>query len=119
MDQAIGDLVAGLKERGVLDNTLILFMSDNGGNAEAGPGGTPTAIPTTADVRLVLRRKLGLAAKTRRSAATSTYNHEGGIATPLIAHWPPGSQRKTNCAGSPRISSISWRPVSRRRACLR
>src|SRR4051812_24343126 len=39
MDHAVGDLVAGLKERGVLDNTLILFMSDNGGNAESGPGG--------------------------------------------------------------------------------
>jgi arylsulfatase len=33
MDKSIGDLVAGLKQRGVLDNTLILFMSDNGGNA--------------------------------------------------------------------------------------
>ena len=39
MDKAIGDLTAGLKERGVFDNTLILFMSDNGGNAESGPGG--------------------------------------------------------------------------------
>ena len=39
MDQAVGALVAGLQQRGVLDNTLILFMSDNGGNAESGPRG--------------------------------------------------------------------------------
>ena len=39
MDTAVGRLVDGLKQRGVLDNTLILFMSDNGGNAESGPNG--------------------------------------------------------------------------------
>ncbi len=39
MDTAVGRLVAALKQRGVLDNTLILFLSDNGGNAESGPRG--------------------------------------------------------------------------------
>ena len=39
VDKSVGDLVAGLYKRGVLDNTLILFMSDNGGNAESGPDG--------------------------------------------------------------------------------
>ena len=48
MDKAIGDLTMGLKERGELDNTLILFMSDNGGNAEAGPGGRSNGDPTQA-----------------------------------------------------------------------
>ena len=36
IDQSIGLLVAGLEQRGQLENTLILFLSDNGGNAEAG-----------------------------------------------------------------------------------
>ena len=30
IDKSVGDLLAGLKQRGVLDNTLILMMSDNG-----------------------------------------------------------------------------------------
>jgi len=30
LDKSIGDLVDGLKKRGVFDNTLILFISDNG-----------------------------------------------------------------------------------------
>lgn len=42
IDFAMGTLVAGLKERGELDNTLILFLHDNGGNAEGGPPGTTT-----------------------------------------------------------------------------
>src|ERR1019366_292081 len=39
IDTAVGRLVAALKQRGALDNTLILFLSDNGGNAESGPKG--------------------------------------------------------------------------------
>ena len=39
LDKSIGKLVAGLKERGVLDNTVIFLMADNGGNAESGPRG--------------------------------------------------------------------------------
>ena len=39
IDTAVGTLVNGLEVRGVLDNTLIFFMSDNGANAESGPDG--------------------------------------------------------------------------------
>ena len=49
IDFAMGTLVKGLEERGALDNTLILFLSDNGGNAEGGPPGeTSGALPRTA-----------------------------------------------------------------------
>ena len=34
MDKSLGDLIAYLEERGVMDNTAIIFMSDNGGNSE-------------------------------------------------------------------------------------
>lgn len=34
MDKSLGDLMAYLEKRGVLDNTAIIFMSDNGGNSE-------------------------------------------------------------------------------------
>ena len=34
MDKSLGDLIAYLKQREVMDNTAIIFMSDNGGNSE-------------------------------------------------------------------------------------
>ena len=50
MDQGIGKLVAELKRTGQLDNTLILFLQDNGGcaevmgrNADEGPRRRPAA----------------------------------------------------------------------------
>jgi arylsulfatase len=36
IDTSVGTLVRGLQARGALDDTLILFLSDNGGNAESG-----------------------------------------------------------------------------------
>lgn len=39
MDVAVGTLIKGLKERGQFENTLIVFMSDNGANPEQGPFG--------------------------------------------------------------------------------
>jgi arylsulfatase len=90
MDQAIGTLVTGLRERGVLDNTLICFMSDNGGNAEAGPGGRfhgDTPGDAHSDVFC------GQSWATLENTPFRLYkhfNHEGGISTPLIVHWPAG-----------------------------
>ena len=87
MDAAIGDLVNGLKQRGVYDNTLILFMSDNGGNAESGPGGRTKGNPTQADSDWFCGESWAHLQNTpfRRY---KHFNHEGGISTPLIAHWP-------------------------------
>ena len=87
MDAAIGDLVNGLKQRGVFDSTLILFMSDNGGNAESGPGGRTKGNPTQADSDWFCGESWAHLQNTpfRRY---KHFNHEGGISTPLIAHWP-------------------------------
>ena len=89
LDKAVGDLVAGLKERGVLDNTLILFMSDNGGNAESGPNGKTEGDPSDGKSNWFCGESWAFLQNTpfRRY---KHFNHEGGIATPLIAHWPKG-----------------------------
>ncbi|MCA9058762.1 MAG: sulfatase-like hydrolase/transferase [Planctomycetaceae bacterium] len=49
MDRSIGNLVDGLKSRNAWDNTVLLFMSDNGGCAESGPNGRSKGDPATAD----------------------------------------------------------------------
>ncbi len=87
MDRSVGDLVAGLKERGVFENTLILFMSDNGGNAESGPKGRTDGDPATADSNWFCGESWAFPQNTP-FRLYKHYNHEGGIATPLIAHWP-------------------------------
>jgi arylsulfatase len=88
VDTAVGRLVAGLRERGEIDNTLILFLSDNGGNAEAGvPGRFNGANPGDASSTVFVGECWALLENTpfRRY---KHYNHEGGVSTPLIAHWP-------------------------------
>lgn len=90
MDRSIGTLVDGLKQRGQLDNTLILFMSDNGGNAESGPNGKYDGKhPGNAQSNIFCGESWAWLQNTpfRRF---KHFNHEGGIATPLIAHWPAG-----------------------------
>ncbi|MCH5378187.1 MAG: arylsulfatase [Planctomycetes bacterium] len=87
MDRSIGTLVSALRERGVLDNTLILFMSDNGGNAESGPGGKTEGDPTTATSWWYCGQSWAHLENTP-FRKYKHYNHEGGIASPLIVHWP-------------------------------
>jgi arylsulfatase len=92
MDQEIGRVIAQLKAMGAYENTLILFASDNGASAEMmvrGDGHDPAAPPGSAQTFLCLGPGWSSAANTpfRRH---KTWVHEGGISTPLIAHWPAG-----------------------------
>jgi arylsulfatase A-like enzyme len=89
MDRAIGDLVAGLRDRGLLDDTLILFMSDNGGNAESGPAGRTVGDPTMPESSWFCGASWAFLQNVPFREAKH-FVHEGGIATPLIAHWPRG-----------------------------
>lgn len=96
MDRAVGVLVDGLRKRGVLDNTLILFMSDNGGNAESGPNGRCEGDhPGSPDSTVFLGMNWATLANTpfRRY---KHFTHEGGISTPLIAHWPAAIPKERN-----------------------
>ena len=92
MDREIGRVIEQLKAMGAFDNTLILFASDNGASAEImvrGGGHDPHAAPGSAATFLCLGPGWSTVANTpfRRH---KTWVHEGGISTPLIAHWPQG-----------------------------
>jgi arylsulfatase len=92
MDREIGRVLDQLRAMGAFDNTLILFASDNGASAEMmvrGDGHDPQAAPGSADSFLCLGPGWSTVANTpfRRH---KTWTHEGGISTPLIAHWPNG-----------------------------
>ena len=92
MDREIGRVLDQLKAMGVLDNTLIFFLSDNGASAEMmvrGDGHDPTAAPGSAGTFLSIGPGWSSLCNTpfRRH---KTWVHEGGISTPLIVHWPRG-----------------------------
>ncbi|MDP3070806.1 MAG: arylsulfatase [Opitutaceae bacterium] len=90
LDQSVGRLVAGLRERGELERTLILFLSDNGGNAESGVPGRLTGIQPGDAASSVFVGECWAALENTPFRRYKHFNHEGGIATPLIAHWPAG-----------------------------
>lgn len=90
VDQSVGRMIAGLKERGMFENTLIFFMSDNGGNAEGGPRGITQGPDLGGPDSSVF---LGMTWATLNNTPFRRYKHfthEGGISSPLIAHWPAG-----------------------------
>ncbi|MGB0768541.1 MAG: arylsulfatase [Phycisphaeraceae bacterium] len=92
MDQEIGRVITQIRTMGVYDNTLILFMSDNGASAEImvrHDGHDPKADPGSGDSYLCLGPGWSTSSNTpfRRH---KIWTHEGGIATPFIAHWPNG-----------------------------
>ncbi len=92
MDREVGRVIEQLKAMGQFENTLILFASDNGASAEImvrGDGHDPSAPAGSGETFLCLGPGWSSAANTpfRRH---KTWVHEGGISTPLVAHWPQG-----------------------------
>ncbi len=110
MDQGIGRILDALQETGRLDNTLVVFLSDNGGCAEVindGYSNRRSSTELTRDGCQVIfgnRPELvpggeGTYQSYGRAWANLSntpfrlykhWTHEGGIATPLIVHWPNG-----------------------------
>jgi arylsulfatase A-like enzyme len=116
MDQGIGRIVQALQDTGRLDDTLIIFLADNGACAEDIPEGV--SIEELVDKLMIARshtrdgRPVHIGNQpalmpgpedTYQSYGTAWANlsntpfrlykhwiHEGGIATPLIFHWPEG-----------------------------
>lgn len=134
MDEGIGRIVSELKKEGIYNNTIILFLHDNGGNAEGvgfgGPNGETRPVakdtssrkplgkddiqynvttPFTRDGKLVMVGKNVMAGPADTYLAYlkpwanlsntpfqkyKNFVYEGGIATPLIVHWPAGIKSK-------------------------
>ncbi|HSW46308.1 MAG TPA: arylsulfatase [Phycisphaerae bacterium] len=87
MDRGIGRIVDKIRELGIERNTLIMFLSDNGGCSENLDEGKPGAPIGTIDSSIgygLPWANLGNTPFRRFKRMT----HEGGIATPLIAYWP-------------------------------
>ena len=105
MDQNIGRVIEKLRTAGRLDNTLFLFMVDNGVPGTgvhdwrglfAKNGRHPE---TRVDNYSEWGRRGGWSSSSGRGWANLSnapfrmykrYTHEGGVATPLIVHWPDG-----------------------------
>jgi len=119
MDHNIGRIVQHLEDTGELDNTLIIFLSDNGADAEWGPygfdlteeilaskdkrgqgigagtPGLPSKLYEGEELEKMGGPGTGIAYGSGWANVSNTpwseYKHyafEGGIATPLIMHWP-------------------------------
>jgi arylsulfatase len=85
-----------LKKRKVFDNTVILFVSDNGGNAEPGAEGKyDGAIPGSSQSSVFLGQGWAEASCTP-FWGYKHQTHEGGISSPCIISWPAGIPASQN-----------------------
>jgi arylsulfatase A-like enzyme len=117
MDHGVGRILIRLDELGIADNTLVMFMSDNGGNFEelndpgdkvprdpwipykthdgrpVNRGNKPAVMPGSEDTYQSIGIPWGNCANTP-FRLYKHYAHEGGISTPFIAHWPKGIKQR-------------------------
>jgi arylsulfatase len=90
MDQGVGRVLDTLKQQGMEDNTLVLFLADNGGcheDCNKPKLHKPGAQPGTRESYTAYKRPWANASNTP-FRMFKHWCHEGGIATPLIARWP-------------------------------
>ncbi len=109
MDQGIGRIIKALKENGQLDNTLIVFLSDNGASGEVaanyGAGfDRPNETRDGREIVYATKKQVMPGPETTYSSIGPRWanvantpfklwkaeSYEGGIHTPMIAFWPKG-----------------------------
>jgi arylsulfatase len=100
MDQGIGRVLDTIKRIGAEQNTLAVFLSDNGASAESldswpnpNRGHKPGSITGTRDSHRCIEIGWANAANTP-FRENKMWIHEGGIHTPFIAFWPAGIKAK-------------------------
>ncbi|HKZ66276.1 MAG TPA: arylsulfatase [Chitinophagaceae bacterium] len=113
MDQGIGRIIQTLRETGELENTIIVFLSDNGASPENcmkyGPGydrpgetrdGIKINYPVNKDILPGPQNTFASIGERWANVANTPYqyakaqSYEGGVRTPMIAYWPNGIKSK-------------------------
>ena len=107
-DDQIGRLLSFLSDNEELDNTIVMVLSDNGASSEGGPTGsvndvrTWNVVPRTVEEALRRLDEIGgphchnnypwgwTVAGNTPFKRWKRETHEGGVADPLIVHWPAG-----------------------------
>ncbi len=121
MDEEIGRILQQLKAMGAQENTVVLFLSDNGASAESlvrGDGNQPGAPAGSAQSYLCLEGQGANLANTPLRYSKK-FVHEGGISTPLIVRWPTGIKGKGELRDRPvhvvdiaptlmKLANVAW-----------
>jgi arylsulfatase A-like enzyme len=93
LDQNIGRVLRKIREIGAEDNTLVMFLADNGGCAEIVDRGKPGVPPGLPDSFM----SYGIPWANASNTPFRLYKrwvHEGGVATPFIVRWPSGVKHR-------------------------
>lgn len=103
LDREAGRVIDQLKAMGQWENTVTLFVSDNGASAEQiirGDGHDRKSVPGSGESYLCLGPGWSTASNTPFRYHKS-WVHEGGIASPLIVHWPEGIRARGELRHAP------------------
>ncbi len=103
LDQEVGRVLEQLKAMNAMENTLIVFLSDNGASAEimVRGGGHDKSVPMGSAASYLCLGPGGSTVSNTPFRRHKIWTHEGGISTPFIAHWPQGISAKGELRNTP------------------
>jgi len=140
MDQGVGRVLDALRETGAYENTLVVFLSDNGGCAEFLAEETNKAEPFRYNIPTFDGRPMRIGnTPAIRPGPDDTFQsydlpwanasnapfrlfkhwvHEGGISTPMIVSWPAGREGATDGGGRGHIDHAVCHVIDIMPTCL-